>query len=325
MKNYIKRSYFKFKRKYHEFSGGNCAVLLYHRVTTLSSDPQLLSVTPENFDLQLSWLKKNHAVLSIDEFLFHLERKIKFPSKSVVLTFDDGYADNYYEALQVLEKYNYQALFYIATATINTTAEFWWDAVERIMLDNKNAPNQKNITIEQVTFELEKADARQRFSYYTQMLPLLRNMNALKRNKYIEQLSLIYDSLTPRVSHRAMTNDELLKHAHSNCVVIGAHTHNHPSLGALTYQEQWDEIKTSKQILERLLNREVLHFSFPFGTRLDYNSDTLTICRDLGFKMTAANYPYIVHCNTDKMQFPRFLVRNWDAEQFKNALAGFFS
>lgn len=62
---------------------------------------------------------------------------------------------------------------------------------------------------------------------------------------------------------------------------IGAHTVSHPKLDTLTREQQYQEIATSKQVLETFLGHEVKHFSFPHGA---YNNDTLAICRELGFK-----------------------------------------
>src|SRR4030095_3041209 len=78
---------------------GSCPVLLYHRVCKLNNDHLLLSVTPDNFYEQVAHLKKNFRILKADEFKDIVIRKRKFPPRSVLLTFDDGYADNYFNAL----------------------------------------------------------------------------------------------------------------------------------------------------------------------------------------------------------------------------------
>src|SRR5882724_181949 len=81
-------------------------ILLYHRVTYLQTDPQLLSVTPENFYDQVTLLKNKYALLQIEEFFDMLVHRKKIPKNAVILTFDDGYADNCLEALPILESLN---------------------------------------------------------------------------------------------------------------------------------------------------------------------------------------------------------------------------
>ena len=109
----------------------------------------------------------------------------------------------------------------------------------------------------------------------------------------------------------------------SESALIGAHTHLHPSLGALSADEQLAEIRQSKEILEETLGREVTHFSYPFGTDRDYNEDTLQIVRDLGFEFVAANYPAVVNKCSDRLRFPRYLVRDWGIDEFSKQLKSF--
>ena len=78
-------------------------ILLYHRVNNLLIDPQELSVTPENFELQLQFLKSQFKILSLKELLERRDNGLDIDG-TIALTFDDGYADNYYNALPILEK-----------------------------------------------------------------------------------------------------------------------------------------------------------------------------------------------------------------------------
>nr|MBK9650435.1 polysaccharide deacetylase family protein [Bacteroidota bacterium] len=324
-KKILKPFYLRLQKQMDVLLNGSCAVLLYHRVNNLKTDPQLLNVTPQHFDEQLSYLKKNHFVIQIDELLHNLEHKKRFPKKCVALTFDDGYADNYLEALPILESHNMQALFYIATGTLNTDNEFWWDAVERIILLNENIPLQDQFSLDEKVFDLKNLDTQKRFQIYTQLLPLFRKMVAKQREEKIAELAAMFNSLSPRASHRPMTFDELKKLSASKSAVIGAHTHMHPSLGALDYNQQLEEIKTSKDILENILSNNLIHFSFPFGTIADYDADTIVICKNLDFKMVAANFPYIVNRNSNIFHFPRFLVRDWNQQQFSASLNFFIN
>ena len=78
-------------------------VLLYHRIINLDVDSQLLAVSPENFESQLRYLEKNFNVISYEELVDAL-KKDKLPSKSVCITFDDGYLDNLEVVKPLLEK-----------------------------------------------------------------------------------------------------------------------------------------------------------------------------------------------------------------------------
>ena len=324
IKGKIKKVVSYAQKKYQKVFYGSCAVLLYHRVTQSQTDPQQLSVTPANFNAHLEHLKNNYHLLTIKEFQYYLENKKKFPKKSVLITFDDGYADNYLEALPILEKHTAQALFYIATGTLNTDVEFWWDAIERIVLLSDHKTEEEKYVLNGLEYNLSGLDNTKRFELYEQLLPALRVMNSSLREEKINELGRIFNSSQGRASHRAMTFEELKKMDLSNAAVIGAHTHLHPSLGALTYEEQLKEIETSKNILEQHLNKKITHFSYPFGTIKDFNADTLDIMKKMNFQLVAANIPYLVHKNTDQYSFTRFLVRDWNSGEFEKQMQSFF-
>jgi len=92
-------------------------VLLYHRVGYTGS---YLTVTPEHFANDLSRLKKNgYNTISIAQFQdFVCGQSISLPEKPILITFDDGYADNFENAYPILVKYGMTAAFFIITGLL---------------------------------------------------------------------------------------------------------------------------------------------------------------------------------------------------------------
>jgi peptidoglycan/xylan/chitin deacetylase (PgdA/CDA1 family) len=97
---------------------------MYHYISIPPEDADIyrldLSVTPENLDAQLGYLK--HAgfnVISLDELLLALQGESELPSRPIVLTFDDGYRDNYLYAFPLLKKYGFSATFSLITQPID--------------------------------------------------------------------------------------------------------------------------------------------------------------------------------------------------------------
>ena len=301
-------------------------VLLYHRVTRLDSDPQLLAVSPENFYEQVNYLKSNCALLQIEEFYDLLSRRKKFPRRAVILTFDDGYADNFLEALPILQSLHSQALFYITTSNLDTDRELWWDELERIFLGKHSLPPFIEIEHKDGHIQLDTRTHGGRTDTYKFLHPLLRFAAPAERNLILEHLRAMTGlSASGRPSHRMLTNNELQQLSRSAEAVIGAHTHHHPSLAVLPYKEQLEEMKISKDILEKITGATMQHFSYPYGSKQDYNSDSVNACREAGFKMVCSNYYGQVHSWTDLLQVPRILVRNWDRQQFAHYLSKWFS
>ena len=325
IKNTLRATYHSQLKLFNKTIYGNCAVLLYHRVTDIATDPQLLAVKPHNFNEHITLIKKKYTLLSIDELQNCLVNKKKIPANSVAITFDDGYADNYLEALPILEKHNVQALFYIATATLNTSNEFWWDAIERIVLLANANSNISEMEIGGFKFSLLNLNTEKKQIVYETLLPILRKMNGEERERHISLLAKSFASETGRETHRAMTFEELKRMSKSSSAVVGAHTHYHPSLGGLSYGQQKLEIQTSKEIVEKIIGKSIQHFSYPFGTINDYNKDTIAICKNLGFEMVAANYPALANKKSNSFSFPRFLVRDWDVNRFEKEVEQFLN
>jgi len=300
-------------------------ILLYHRVTNLETDPQLLSVKPENFYDHVSLLKKKYTLLNIDEFAEIILHQKKFPPNAVVITFDDGYYDNLYEAIPILESFQRQALFYITTSNIDTAKELWWDELERIFLIDNKLPSSVNLQIGKNNFQLATSTKQERYNSYQALHPIFKFSRVTDRNKSLDDLrSMAGLSIDGRSTHRMVTTPELRKLGDSNAAVIGAHTVNHPALAALNYEDQFSEIKLSKKFLEKTLNKKVEHFSYPFGGKKDYNKNSIEACIECGFKIVCANFYNQVHSWTDVFQLPRMLVRDWDKRTFEQQLANFF-
>lgn len=302
---------------------GSCAVLLYHRVALLETDPQLLAVSPQRFERHLALLKKNYHVLSVEEFDHYFLQGKKFPARSVLLTFDDGYADNHHQARPILEQQRMEALFYIASGYIGSNREFWWDEVERLLLVNKELPPAFYYGKGPVLLDLSGTEQGLK-PIYDSLLDVLKRMPSKERDAVISDLRTGLNSPAPRTSHLPMTRAELQAFATSPSVVIGAHTVGHPSLASLEGEGQKQEINDSVEALEGILGRKVPYFSYPFGTGADFSDTTEKLAEDAGFKHVAANWPALVYRRSPRFSFPRFLVRDWEVEEFSQRMNTFF-
>lgn len=90
-------------------------VLMYHHVSPVDG---MINVTPANFEQQLIWLKRRgYRSLSSDEFAAHLAGA-PAPARSVLITFDDGYLDNWVYAYPLLKKYGFRAMVFLVTSWV---------------------------------------------------------------------------------------------------------------------------------------------------------------------------------------------------------------
>jgi len=92
-------------------------ILEYHTVTdTPEEGSELYNVPPEDFAAQLDYLKKNgYTTITTLEFMKAKRGKFTLPDKPIILSFDDGYEDNYTNMLPILEAHGMKAVVYVIT------------------------------------------------------------------------------------------------------------------------------------------------------------------------------------------------------------------
>jgi peptidoglycan/xylan/chitin deacetylase (PgdA/CDA1 family) len=321
-------------------------ILLYHRVTELPSDPQWLCVTRQRFAEHLKFLQKHTHPLRLQQMVRAL-RDGNLPRQSVVVTFDDGYADNLYNAKPLLEHYDIPATVFVTTGYIETKREFWWDELDRLLLQSGTLPETLRLRIKQNNYQWELGEAahysvdnyernrswhvgeqnnptpRQRL--YRSLCPLLRPLSDGERQNVLDQLLAWSgaESLS-RPTHRTLSSEEIISLADGDLVEVGAHSVTHPVLSAIQADAQRNEIRASKNRLETILGRPVSSFAYPFGGRRDYSMETVANIREVGFSCSCSNFSGNVRRDTDLFQLPRYLVRNWDERQFAERIMEWF-
>lgn len=108
-------------------------VIMYHHVAE-TRIPRADTVSPKLFDYQLNFLKtRGYRVMGLDELVRGLKSQMRFPRKSVVLTFDDGYEDNFTSAFPLLEKYGYTATIFISPDFIGQQGYLTMEQIKRMI------------------------------------------------------------------------------------------------------------------------------------------------------------------------------------------------
>ncbi len=114
-------------------------ILMYHHIDVPPPNADRirynLSVPPDLFEAHLRFLKEaGYTPITLDDLLYHLTRGRPLPPKAIVLTFDDGYRDNYTYAFPLLKKYSFTATFFIITDLVNQGHPEYmtWDMVREM-------------------------------------------------------------------------------------------------------------------------------------------------------------------------------------------------
>jgi len=304
--NLFNLNYFLKKKDY-------AIVLVYHRIADLKKDTQLLAVTPQKFEEQIIYLKDRFNIISLQELIRDLENK-KIKKKSLVITFDDGYADNLFNAKPILEKHNIPATFFITTDALNSNSEFWWDFLERVFLDyNLQTLNPIDIKINDIRFFKSNISVNTLARIYKEAYTIMRKLSTEDRDavlNYFLHWAKINESV--RDSYRPLNKRELVELSLNNLFEVGSHSKSHCSLNKQKIDIQKNEIANSKNILDNILSKDIKSFAYPYGTINDYSKNTINIVKESKYNCGVTTIQSPVYNNTDLFQIPRILVRNWD-------------
>ena len=313
-------------------------VLAYHRILDAENDPWSMCVSEANFEQHLAVLRRRFKPTSLHE-LSQSHRSGNVPHGAVVLTFDDGYADNLTVGAPILESFDIPATVFITTGQVGAENEFWWDELERALLGPERLPERLSLMCngERCTWRLDKAceyppEQRQRdrshkaweakpgtrlHFYYTVWDHLRRMSPPVRRGLQDEILTWAKADPNPRPDHRAFSVEQLKSLGRHPLIEIGAHTVSHPFLPQCSAKEQRAEISDSKQYLEELLAAPIRSFAYPHG---EYTEETVRIVSNAGFDTACALTDQAVWRMSDRLRFPRYSIENWDGAQFENRI-----
>ncbi len=317
-------------------------ILAYHRVANCEADPQSLCVTPRHFAEHLDVIQKDFDVISLQDLVRRLSAR-ESVSGTVAITFDDGYADNLYEAKPLLERYEVPATVFVTSSYVNSPSEFWWDELERLLLQLGTLPPTLDLEIdgreyfwslgddaryERTAFERnrtwhasERSTPTRRHGLYRSLHMILQGLDFPQREEVLDKLRAWVDKdRNGRPSHLPLTEEETIALATGDLVEIGAHTATHPVLSMLPIAKQKGEIQKSKERLERVLERPIRSFAYPYGSLSDYKGETVRAVQEMGFACACSTFANVVRDGCDRFQLPRVVVRDWDGEEFGEQL-----
>jgi peptidoglycan/xylan/chitin deacetylase (PgdA/CDA1 family) len=322
-------------------------ILRYHRVTTLASDPFGLSVSPGRFSEHLAFIKREALPMQLRELIRLIQAEMPLPRRAVVITFDDGYTDILYHAKPILEQYGIPATLFVATAYTQSQTEFWSDQLEQLLLSPRWLPSRLDLNREGIMIheELgEGADYTEAEYQQNRTWNVKCAKNPTSRHRLFR---ILHDSLKPlshdrrsaliewlqewsgiplplRNSHRPLSADELVSLAEGGLIEIGAHSVTHPVMSLLPIWSQREEVCQAKAYLEKVLNRSITSFAYPYGHQRDYSVETIQILKDAGFECACSTIQGMVSLKSDLFQLPRMYVGDWDGEAFKQRLAQYW-
>lgn len=297
---------------------------MYHRVTTLPDCAYPIVVSPENFAKHMDVIRRHYRPLRLLDLVDALEHR-SIPDRGVVITFDDGYIDNFAQALPILEECCIPATIFVTAGIVDIGREFWWDELARNVLNPDILPKENEIPFQGQSYHLSTGSWEERNRALSALHLLLKPMGFEEREIFLNDLAVWAGrTRVGRPGYRSMNSVELHELSQHELIDIGAHTVTHPQLSALSLKEQILEIAGSRERLELITGKPVESFAYPYGTREDFDSNSVSISRSNGFRAVCSTVPGKVTLDTKLLEIPRFPTDDWDAETFEHELLKYF-
>lgn len=256
----------------------NNLILTYHRIVEnknqIDSEINSISVTTKTFERQIKLLKKKFNLVSIEEIL-KINNKYK---KNLAITFDDGYKDNLTHAVPILEKYEVPATIYITTRFLENKLDMWWYEIEKIIWQKDKLDF--NFLNKKYYFEIKEENNKKKC--YKKLSLLFKSLNYFDQNKLLEQITKTKERI--QFKDKILNKSDLIQLNQRKNITIGSHTHTHANLAILSDNDCKKELLNSKKILENILNKEIVHFAFPYGSKKDAGLRESNLVKEAGYQ-----------------------------------------
>ena len=206
------------------------------------------------FENDLLFFKKNYEVISVAEAFRRTNENKPIKNWEVVLTFDDGFLNNYTHVKPLLEKYNLPATFYILSKAI-TQKDFinWADLMDCIL----KSINSKEVSFNRIPFY--RAQNWQNESGIS-LFDYLKGMGE-ERESALQEFTGSYGKTAftsiSELLWKPMNAEQIIECSKSPFITIGSHTDSHYNLANISLNLAKTELEKSKEIISNLIQTEV--------------------------------------------------------------------
>lgn len=263
-KNWIKRGLIASgaTRAAGVFAGKKAVILMYHSVM---DDPARQALTLGEiihstavFRGQMELLARKYHPVSLDDVLLFLRGEKELPARPVVVTFDDGYADNHALAMPILNQTGVPATFYTTVDCIETGTLPWPSRLRHAFLTTQRSQwEEPGGAIWLLKQDADRQRAFLRASDHAAKLA------GQLQNQFVHSIETQLEVRPPGSAEGLMMTWEQVRGLVANGHLVGSHTLTHPNMAQIKDAEAETEMSESKQRIEQVLLSPVVHFSYP--------------------------------------------------------------
>ena len=242
--------------------GASAAILMYHSVM---SDPAQhadslggIIHSQSEFRAQMELLARDYHPVSLDEVVHKLKTGGSLSKRSVVVTFDDGYTDNYEVAMPILNQLGIPATFYVTVDCVEKR-KLPWPSRLRFAFRSTKVPAWTDPQAR--SWDLRTPESGEKA--YLAACDDCCQLAGAAQEEFVTRVENQLQSRVPDDLSALMMNYEQARRLAGNGHIVGSHTMTHPNMAHINERDAEVELGESKQRLEAELKMPVPHFSYP--------------------------------------------------------------
>jgi peptidoglycan/xylan/chitin deacetylase (PgdA/CDA1 family)/glycosyltransferase involved in cell wall biosynthesis len=295
--------------------GPGIRILFYHRIAEKDGMRDLRGrplLTSAEFEKHLKHLRRHYEVISLAEAAQYLQSGKPLPKNLVVITFDDGYRDNFTAALPLLKKHSAVATLFVVTSAVDGKP-FWFDEVCRWFGQTTAA----TLRLTDLNEEMSLSNIEERTKSRDRVLSYVKSVSGERLPNVLAGLqeSLGINGQSAPAERATLTWDELRAMDSSGHFSIGAHTVTHPILTNLSADNVESEIRESAERIARELGHPVHLFAYPNGdcnetSRRVVREQNLVACcaRGGGYNVSGTDLAMLSRLGAEGLSYSRFVL-----------------
>lgn len=264
----------------------NITILTFHRIIPEGENYFIppMALSTKNFRNLLQLIDRYFSTIALEDAVKRLSEGAKLPKKTISLTFDDGYKDNFTLALDLLNRYGIKATFFIPVSPIEKQENYWWDLIYHVgtidpkafvtLANEHQALPQSLITLIK---EMHGKSYEEKGKICRECVRFLNKTDTVKREQFVTRLRQIP---TRKQTKRMLLSWDEVREISKQGHAIGSHTKSHRPLSQLTENEAKNEIFESRTILSEKIGQNVVGFSYPRG---DWNQNISEMVIESGY------------------------------------------
>ena len=298
-----------FRRVFCSINKEWLSLLAYHRVYPMKYPDfpfyeDMISATPDEFNKQMAFVSKNFNVINFKILDQIISSGNKLPSNSLIVTFDDGYADNFEMALPVMNKYGITATIFVTINNVESQKTYWFEKIVYQM--KKMTPRELSLNSRKF-----KVDKYNRMEMAKSIIAFLMEVPEPDRIVCIKELDMQtgIDVSSSDLEYAKPLTWEMIKNLDKAGIEIGSHTLTHPILSKMSDEDIINELSESKRILEDKIGKEVISISYPVGNKNCYDHRVLKFSECCGYRFGVSYKHSVERLNpSNTFEIPRVHV-----------------